>query len=126
MPKAFQEDGVCRGSDIAHAATIVASSSRRVHMFASVKVDDPDYRGTRRPNAGRFQQPASERAVIPRRTNRAYLLDPAEEEPDEPDAPPEDELSPPGERPVTELAAAPFVGLVVSFLATFFFAFFLA
>src|SRR5437763_11517918 len=31
----FQEAGTWRGSDIAHAATIVASSTRLVHMVAS-------------------------------------------------------------------------------------------
>src|SRR5438045_2624595 len=37
VPKTFHDEGACLGSDSAHAATIVASSSRRVHMVASSK-----------------------------------------------------------------------------------------
>ena len=33
----FQEAGTWRGSDMAHAATIVASNTLRVHMIASFK-----------------------------------------------------------------------------------------
>jgi hypothetical protein len=84
---------------------------------------------------------ASERAGPPRRTiTYCELPDPPEPEPPEleplppdepaPLPPDEPEPSPPGERPVVEPAAAPFVTLVgglpetLSFLATFFFAFF--
>jgi hypothetical protein len=35
----FHEAGTCRGRDIAHAATIVARSTRRVHMIVSSRKD---------------------------------------------------------------------------------------
>jgi hypothetical protein len=38
LKPAFHEAGTWRGSDIAHAATIVANSSRLVHMMASSQV----------------------------------------------------------------------------------------
>lgn len=148
---------------MAHAATIVASSTRLVHMVASFagcrfKLPAGAGRQCRTP-----LETASERTGPPRRTTPYFdepALEPSPElpgepalpdapdepepdepdepdeldEPDEPDAPapePLDEPSPPpAERPVTDFAAAPLVEAVgglpemLSFLATFFFAFF--
>jgi len=131
----FQEAGTWRGSDMAHAATIVASSTRLVHMVASfaqvvaLKLPAGAGRQCRTP-----LEWASERGGPPRRTT-AYFDEPLEPElPElEPLAPLEPEPlepSPPGERPVVDFAAAGFVELVgglpetLSFFATFFLAFF--
>lgn len=122
------------GSDSAHAATIVASSSRRVHMFASSKKSS-------------FQPTAPARPVLPvplwrgRRSGPvapvgrdAYCVpDEEPEEPDEPDAPeePDEEPleSPPGAllsmelafaAPVFDAAFAPGAVMVSVFFATCF------
>jgi hypothetical protein len=107
---------------MAHAATIVASSTRLVHMVASftqvvaLKLPAGAGRQCRTP-----LEWASERGGPPRRTI-AYFDDPLEPELLEP--------SPPGELPVVDFAAAPFVEVVgglpetLSFFAIFFLAFF--
>jgi len=103
VPKTFHDEGACLGSDSAHAATIVASSSRRVHMFASSKKSS-------------FQPTAPARPVLPVplwRERRSGPVAPVgrdaycvpDEEPEEPEEP-LDEPSPPGELLSMELAFA--------------------
>ena len=130
---AVKDAGTWRGNDIAAAATIVARSSRRVHMFASGNgLDQPSgYGGRSDATASRLPMNASEEAGSSRQRTLTVqrpepppaappepLEPPAEPLPDAPpeplpDAPPDEPLpdaplpEPPAAEPLPEAPAEP-------------------